>query len=414
MKATDKALQLKKHKWLATGLFLLMLVVYVLMTYLSKQTDAGWIGYVKAFSEAAMVGALADWFAVTALFHHPMGIPIPHTNLIENSKKKIGDNLGNFVVSNFLNAANIRPYISKLKVSAYAAQWLSKEKNKNLVVTEAARLLNDLIQKADDEVVVSFLATKANSLLDALKLNAVVSNALLYFIDNNEHDKFITLLAGKIKDFIYLNETLVKEKVRAESFFFIPRFVDNKLAEKISNGLASFFDEIENDPDHKIRKEITEQLYGFAESLQNDPKWREEFNQLRNKLLPADKLDQYARDAWFAVKTNLQEELINNDSRVLKYFGKSIEDIAFNLNNDPALQQKIDGWIQYNVYNLILRNTEQMGLMISNTVGNWKGRELSQKLELEVGKDLQFIRINGTIVGGLVGLLIHVITKFFL
>src|SRR3978361_1017086 len=132
MKDTEKAIQLKNHKKLATGLFLLMLAVYILMVYLDHKFNSAWMGYVKAFTEGAMVGALADWFAVTALFHHPLGLPIPHTNLIENSKKSIGDNLGNFVVGNFLTAGNIRPYIKKMTVSAYAAQWLGKEKNKQL------------------------------------------------------------------------------------------------------------------------------------------------------------------------------------------------------------------------------------------------------------------------------------------
>ena len=156
-----KKQQLRNHKMLATGLFVLMAVTFVGMTVLQKQDDSHWIGYIRAFSEAAMVGALADWFAVTALFHYPLGIKIPHTNLIENSKEKIGDNLGNFVVENFLSPQNIRPYIQKLKVSVYAGEWLSKDRNQNLLINELSSILINIINKLDDEAVVKFITTKA-------------------------------------------------------------------------------------------------------------------------------------------------------------------------------------------------------------------------------------------------------------
>jgi uncharacterized membrane-anchored protein YjiN (DUF445 family) len=409
-----KAQQLKKHKRLATGLFLLMLVVYVLTTWLTKSYEAAWTGYVKAFSEAAMVGALADWFAVTALFHHPLGIPIPHTNLIENSKKSIGDNLGNFVVSNFLTASNIRPYIKRLTIASYAAQWLSKEKNKAVLVAEVSRLLKDIISKADDESIIHFMVKRGRGLLNDVELHVMVSNALHYFINKKEHEKLVTILAQKIKEYIVENEALVKEKVKQESSFFIPRFIDNKLAKKISNGLINYFDEVENDSAHRIRQEITTQLYHFSESLRTEPKWEDEFEQLKMSLLPEEKLHEYAKDLWTSLKATLQRELSHKNSALVKYFAKNLDELAFSLNTDVALQQKIDGWVHYNAYKYILKNTNRVGALISDTVGNWQGKELSKKLELEVGKDLQFIRINGTLVGGLVGLLIHAITSIFL
>ncbi len=407
-----KAIQLRKHKLLATGLFLLMLLVYILMTWLLRTQPAGWMGYVKAFSEAAMVGALADWFAVTALFHHPLGIPIPHTNLIENSKKAIGNNLGNFVVTNFLTAKNIRPYIQKLTVTAYAADWLEKEKNKKILINEIIKLLNDIIGKLEDKQVADFIARKGNELLDTIELNKIVANALHYFLDKKEHEKLITALAEKIKGYISENGEMIKEKVKKESYFFVPNFVDNKLAEKITNGLVNYFDEIEKDNNHHIRAEIAAQLYQFAAGLQTEPKWKEEFLQLKNTLLSVEKVEEYAAAIWQSLKATLQKELQSNDSALVSYFHKTMNDLVVNLKTDTALQHNIDGWVRHTAYKYILRNTEGVGLLISNTVGNWKGRELSQKLELEVGKDLQFIRINGTVVGGLVGLLIYSITKW--
>jgi uncharacterized membrane-anchored protein YjiN (DUF445 family) len=406
----SKMRQLRNHKRMATGLFMLMVAVYILMTWLSKSNTSHWIGYVKAFSEAAMVGALADWFAVTALFHHPLGIPIPHTNLIEKSKKSIGDNLGNFVVNNFLTPQNIRPYIQKLTVSAYAADWLSSSKNKDLILAEVTKLLKDILFKMDDAVVTKFISKKGAELITEVKLNQIVANALQYFLDRNEHEKLMTNLAARIKTYISENETMVQDKVKEESYFFIPKFIDNKLASKISNSLIRYFEEIEKDPAHKIRLEVTQQLYQLAKDMHAQPKWEEEFQQLKNGLLSDEKLDQYASDIWQSLKNTLSTELTNTDSALMKYFARMLDELEDTLKYDEVMRNRIDSWIRHTTYKYILRNTENVGSLISNTVGNWQGRELSQKLEMEVGKDLQFIRINGTLVGGLVGLLIYAIT----
>jgi uncharacterized membrane-anchored protein YjiN (DUF445 family) len=407
----DKARQLRNHKRMATGLFLLMVLTYIGCIYASKHVVYSWIGYVKAFSEAAMVGALADWFAVTALFHHPLGIPIPHTNLIEKRKQSIGDNLGNFVVSNFLTSGNIRPYIQKLSVSKYLSSWLSSERNRHLLVEEAAKLLQNIISKLDDKQVTTFLAKKGADLIGTIPLHQVVANGLQYFLTRKEHEKLLTLLASKIKAYISQSEHIIQEKVKEESFFFVPKFVDHKLAEKISNGLIRYFDDIEKDEAHRVRKEVEQQLFQFTDDLKTLPKWELALKQLSGNLLNEESLTRYAEDVWAAVKKTLNAELATQDSALQLYFKKMVSDFTAGLENDIVLQQRIDGWVRLTAYKYILRNTHAVGALISNTVGNWQGRDLSRKLELEVGKDLQFIRINGTLVGGLVGLLIYTITQ---
>ncbi len=407
---TDKAVQLRKHKRLATGLFLLMVVVYCLMTYLSRTDSAHWIGYVKAFAEAAMVGALADWFAVTALFHHPLGLPIPHTNLIEKSKQSIGNNLGDFVVNNFLTPQNIRPYIQKLSLSAYAAEWLSAERNQELLIGELIKVLKDIVGKMDDKVMAGFIARKGSELIDTIKLNQVVAQALHYLLERKEQEKLITTLAGRIKNFIGENEEMIQEKVKEESYFFVPKFIENKLAAKISGGLSRYFEEIETDENHKIRGEINQQLSQLVEDMRTQDKWKENFEQLKSGLLSAENVNRYAADIWQSLKQTLVNELSDQHSALSRYFSRTVNELSENLKQDEALRSRIDNWIRLTAYKYILRNTDRVGDLISSTVGNWQGRELSQKLELEVGKDLQYIRINGTLVGGLVGLLIYAIT----
>ncbi len=411
MQESDKARQLSRHKLLATGLFVAMMLLYTGMTWLARTDHAVWIGYVRAFAEAAMVGALADWFAVTALFHHPFGIPIPHTNLIEQSKKSIGDNLGNFVVSNFLTPATIRPYIQKIEVSGYVAQWLEKPGNRAALIREAAYLMKDIVGRMDDDTITSFIEEKGRAMIGSIELNKIAANTLTYLLDKGEHEEVVTLLAGKIKDYIRQNEGLVQEKVKSESYFFIPNFVDKKLAGKITNGLVNYFEEIELEEDHRLRGEITTQLYQFSKDLQTQPRWKDELDELKEGLLSADTIHQYATSIWRSLKATLLKELSATDSNLKKQIEKLLQEMADNLIANPGLRSKIDSWLRFNAYKYILRNTQQVGNLISNTIGNWEGKELSRKLELEVGKDLQFIRINGTIVGGIVGTLIHLLTE---
>ena len=409
-----KRKQLRKYKAFATGLFVLMAIVFIIMTIFQKTNDSHWIGYVRAFSEAAMVGALADWFAVTALFRHPMGLPIPHTNLIENSKERLGDNLGSFVVSNFLSPQNIRPYIQKLKVSSFVGEWLVKEKNQEILIKNLSDIVLDILNKLDDSEVSHFISKKVSEMTDNIKLNAIIGNGINYLLDKNHHQRIVTNLSKQIKEYIIENDEMIQERVKKGSYSFIPSFVDNKIAEKISSGLSDFFKEVEENPEHEIRDLITKKIYEFSFDLKEDPKWENEFKDIKNNLLKNDKLNEYSNDIWISIKKTLMNELQDEKSSLKNYLSKNLNEFSQNLKTDESLQNKIDHWVRVTAYKYILKNTHQFGNLISSTVGNWQGKELSEKLELEVGKDLQFIRVNGTLVGGLVGLIIYTVSHFFL
>ncbi|MGZ5197510.1 MAG: DUF445 domain-containing protein [Kaistella sp.] len=414
MNDAEKKIQLRKYKMFATGLFVLMAVIFVIMTVLEKRNPAHWIGFIRAFSEAAMVGALADWFAVTALFHHPLGLKIPHTNLIENSKERIGDNLGNFVVSNFLSPQNIRPYIQKLKISHFVGEWLSKPRNQENLVKELSNIVLDILHKLDDTAVENFIGKKASEMTDDLKINQIVGNGIEYVLDKQDHQKMITNLSKQIKDYVIANQDIVKARVKKESYFLIPKFVDDSIAEKITNGLSTFFEEVETDPDHSLRAEITQKLYHFSNEIMTEEKWETEFRSIKNDFLNEEKLRQYSKDIWSSIKKSLSNELEEENSALKIYIKRNLTELAENLQTDEKFQDKIDHWVRVTAYKYVLKNTHQAGNLISSTVGNWKGKELSEKLELEVGKDLQFIRVNGTLVGGLVGLIIYTVTEFFI
>lgn len=414
MNDEDKRKQLRKYKAFATGLFVLMAIIFIVTTILQKAHDSHWIGYVRAFSEAAMVGALADWFAVTALFRHPLGLPIPHTNLIENSKEKLGDNLGSFVVSNFLSPKTIRPYIQKIKISNFVGEWLNKERNQEALIKNISDIVLDILNKLDDSEVSHFISKKVSEMTDDIQLNKILGNGIIYLLDKNDHEKIVTNLSKQIKEYLIENDGMIQERVKKGSYSFIPSFVDNKIAEKIASGLSDFFREVEENPHHEIRDLITRKIYEFSNDLKENPKWNDEFKTIKNDFLKNDKLEEYSNDIWISIKKTLSTELQEEESSLKKYITKNLNEFSQNLKTDEKLQNKIDHWVRVTAYKYILKNTHQAGNLISSTVGNWQGKELSEKLELEVGKDLQFIRVNGTLVGGLVGLIIYTISHFFL
>ena len=342
----NKKQKLQYHKNIATGLFVLMLVIYIVMVIAHKKApELTFIGYIKAFAEAAMVGALADWFAVTALFHKPLGLNIPHTNLIEERKNDIGKNLGDFVVQNFLKPKQIRPYITDIKVSSFIVEWLSKESTPD----------------------------KIKSFVKEIPLNEKASKAIISFLDENKHQQFLQHFFEKIATYLLENEEILQQEIKEQFSSLTPSFVKSKVAKKVANGLYLLAIKTSQDKTHPIRAEITAQLYDFAEKL------------------------------------NAPEAEVH----LTKLLQRGVEQLTDELRYNSVLQHQIDAWVQKTAYQFVLKNKEEVGKLISHTVENWEGRELSEKLELEVGKDLQFIRINGTLVGGLVGLAIYAITQLF-
>lgn len=412
---SEKIKKLRHHKLLATTFFVVMAFIFILMEYLlHTRHQAVWMGYVSAFSEAAMVGALADWFAVTALFHHPMGIKIPHTNLIEEKRQQIGDNLGGFVVENFLTPRAIRPYIRSVSIAGIAAKWLQQENNQKLLTVEAGKIATRILNNIDDRSAARFIADNGGKLLQQLDFNKILSGGIRYLLEKKEHQKIMEVLLHKAKFYIVNNEEIVRQRVKKESGFFVPGFVDNMLANRITVGLANYLDEIERNPRHPIREEVTEYLLQFAEKLGLGQQWQEEIGRLKQELLSEERLSQYAGDIWDSIKRKLRQDLEGENSSLLRFLERSLARISEYIRQDRQFRSKTDAWIRVKIYRLILHHRARVGELISRTVGNWRGNELSRKLELEVGKDLQFIRINGTLVGGLVGLVIYSISRLFI
>ena len=346
MNSNTKQQKLQKHKNIATGLFFLMLFIYIgTVIGQRKAPELGFVGYVKAFAEAAMVGALADWFAVVALFRRPMGLNIPHTNLIEARKNDIGENLGTFVVENFLKSQQIRPYITKIKPSSFLLEWLSKESTPAQLTT----------------------------FLQGYPIHTKASTLLVQFLKEHKHEGLLSEALKKVATYLDTHRQILERQIDDQFPMIVPAFIREAIAEKVAEGLYQYILKMAQEPSHPIRAEITGELYDFAQRLDTS-QWQQQLTALLQKGI-----------------AHLTEELRAN----------------------MALQSQIDTWLQKIAYQFVLRNKQEVGRLISATVAQWEGRQLSEKLELEVGKDLQFIRVNGTLVGGLVGLIIYFITQLF-
>ncbi len=393
-------------------MFLLMVVLYAGSRYLIKFHSIHWLEYVEAFAEAAMVGALADWFAVTALFHHPLGIPIPHTNLIENKRKAIGDNLGGFVVANFLNPAAIRPYIERLQVSAWITAWLGREKNKEMLVREISEMLRDVLQKLDPEDVSGFLAGRASSLLSEINWHEILAKIMEAVMKDNDQERALDFLLASSRKYIIQNKNTIRELVKSGSHFLVPGFVDQLIAGKIIKSLLRNIDEIEKDPNHKFRQELNRRLYSFASGLKDNEAWQQAIANISRHFLRGEDVRDFTRSVWKVLQNGIVRDLSTENPEIHRYVRRMLAEVSGRLTDDAVMRNKIDQWVKNSAYTMVLRNSDEVGLLISRTVGQWEGKELSRKLELEVGKDLQFIRINGTVVGGIVGLLIYLVTNW--
>ena len=382
MTEVEKIQNLKKHKAIATGLFLLMAIVYFAMVYLDLHSDAKWIGYVEAFAEAGMVGALADWFAVTALFRYPLGLKIPHTNLIENSQKAIGDNLGHFVTDNFLTPSTIRPYIEKLEVVKYAADWLNKPSNQKDLQDELIHFTKKIVTDLDDKDVVDFITLKGDEILKQFNLPELVSSSLEYVLEKEKHDEILEAIIPKAKEYILESDLIIKDKLN-EKHPVISFFAGKKISKGVVEGVVSFLDEVADDKEHPIRHNIERIIKDNIQNIKESPDWKAKLETLRDDFITKERMNEYSMDLWQAIKLNLTESFDDPNSALQTYIQKNIKKLTENLNDNQEMIDKINGWVRHFIYRMILRNVKEVEGLISSTVDKWEGKQLSEKLELE-------------------------------
>ncbi len=401
----EKRHDLRRMKLGATGLLLFAAAVFVGARILEGH-NAAW-GYLRATAEAAMVGGLADWFAVTALFRHPLGLPIPHTALIPTRKDALGRSLGEFVEQNFLASDAIAERLRAAHIARRVADWLNAEGNAAVVSRHAAAALAGATDVLRDDDVSGALEHAVVERVRRIELAPLAGKALAVATEEGRHRPLVdAAITGAIR-FLDEQRNGLRGRFGKESPWWVPEPIDDRIFTKLYTGLRGFLVEVSADGDHALRRHLDARLIEFIGRLQTDPALAAKAAAWREELLAHPAVRAWIASLWGELKAGLVQQSTDPASELRRRLESAATQAGAKLRDDPLLQDKIDGWIEGVVRYVIEAEGHQVAELIASTVQKWDPVEASDRIEVQVGRDLQFIRINGTVVGGLAGLAIH-------
>ncbi len=389
----------------ATGLFLACRWAQ------AHATTAAWVGYVGAAAEAGMVGALADWFAVTALFKHPLGIPIPHTAIIKRKKDQLGEGLGTFVRENFLSPPVVETKLRDAQVPSRLGKWLSEAAHAARVATETATVLRVLVELLRDEDVQQVIDRMIVRRIAEPQWGPPVGRVLSTLLAEHRQEALIQLLADRAFQWSLNAGEVIQRVVERDSPSWSPRFVDHLVGDRIHRELMDFTDKVRRNPDHELRRSATRFLFEFADDLQNDPETIARAEAVKEQLMARDEVADAAATAWRTLKRLVLEGVDDPSSTLRTRIADTVVLIGESLRDDADLRDKVDNWIVRAAQHLVSQYGVEITAIITDTIERWDAEEASRRIELHVGRDLQFIRINGTVVGSLAGLIIYAVAQ---
>ena len=391
----------------ATGLLVSMAALYIALGF--WLSAAPWLAYVRAFAEAATVGACADWFAVTALFRRPLGLPIPHTGIIPRNKDRIGDALGAFIADNFLTPDVLEARLRRLEIGRWGAGWLRQRRNAALVAERFVKLAPELMDLATPQARRQFVGTIASDVIAAVPAAPLAAGALRAVWGEAQRDALLDAGLDLIASALAQNEALIRAEVAGRTYRWLPRWVDQRIADAVLNGLMQTLAEMRR-PDHPWRARLSSYVDDFITRLETDPalgaKAEEIKRQITSHAILADRLGGVgdALERWLRPATDDQARALTERlAGWLSGLGAWLYD------QDEAIAIFND-WARLALQRSVAPRRRQIGRVIAGVVASWEAGSVVEKLELQVGADLQYIRINGTIVGGLVGLAIFTLS----
>jgi uncharacterized membrane-anchored protein YjiN (DUF445 family) len=407
--AEHKQRQLDLMKRRATGLLVLMGVVFALAWTLEPAHP--WLGYVRATAEAGMVGGVADWFAITALFRRPLNLPIPHTAIIPQRKDRIGRSLGNFVQNNFLSPEVLGAKLRAAQLSRRAAEWVIQPEHARTLVRQAAGALRSASAVVRDDDVHAMLERSVIEPLRHRPIAPVLADGLALLTVNDRHQQLLDRLVEGLARLVTQNETMIRERIRAESPWWVPEFVDDRVHERVVEGIERTLAEVGTDPGHPLRRQLDELLVGWIEQLRESPEAIARAEQIKQQVLDHPTSEQLTESLWREVKQVLDRQVTAAEHGTPGALERGLIALAQATLEDTALLDKLDEWLIGAVLRAVDQHRHEVGQLIAHTVSVWDPDETSRRIELQVGRDLQFIRINGTLVGGLVGLVLYSLTQ---
>jgi uncharacterized membrane-anchored protein YjiN (DUF445 family) len=397
---------LRRMRALALSLLILAAIIYIL----TREHDTGWLGYVNAGSEAAMVGAIADWFAVTALFRHPLGLPIPHTAIIPNRKESLGESLQEFVADNFLREEVIRERLATAGISRRAGEWLVDGNHADRIVSEGSRVLSDALSLVKESDVAAVIQEALIPRLRDEPLSPVVGQLLDEVLRDDAHRGLVDLAVDELARWLEHNHDEVAALIENRAPTWTPSWLDKRVATWVHEQVVEFVDDIGRTPDHNARLALDSWLRDLARDLQTEPATMERFERLKVRMLSQERVSATSVQLWEALRRALIGSLGDETGLLRTRAKQEIESFGRRLIDDETLTTRVDTTISNIAAYAVNNYGHEVATIISATVNRWDGKETAERIELHVGRDLQFIRINGTVVGGLAGLVIHAIS----
>lgn len=411
MDDTQRAAELRKMQRLATGLLVAVTILFLITSLL--QGWAPWLGFIRAFAEAAMIGALADWFAVTALFRHPLGIPIPHTAIIPARKDRIAVSFGRFVEGNFLDPDKIAERLRRQDLSIKLARTMRQPGRANQVADLVAEVLGGFLKVANDEDVEQLLARGLSDRLGAVPVAPLLGRVLQAATADQRHREILLQAVEVATNWIESNQAIIRKRIAGELPRWLPPIVDQKIYEKLLDAARKMLGELYHNPEHPLYDQFTATVDNWIQNLQHDPQVHARAEALKAELLAQPLLREVATSAWQDLKAAMLAQSTTPDSPLRQSITAGLSHLGDALEHDPEWRAKVDYWAEAMTRFIVGRYGRVAGEFITQTVLSWDTMETSRKIELQFGRDLQFIRINGTVVGGLAGLVIYTVSLFF-
>ncbi|GAA3914236.1 DUF445 domain-containing protein [Microbacterium invictum] len=399
-------------KGVALGALIFMAIVFVIAFVLQDQYP--WLAYVRAAAEGGMVGALADWFAVTALFRHPLGIPIPHTAIIPRRKDEIGRSLGEFVETNFLEGSVVRGKLESVEIARRAGEWLREPEHADIVAAEAATMATGILQALSDDEVQDLISDLAREHLIDPKWAPTLGAWLTRVVDAGAHHGAVDLAVDSIATWLHANQDAFSGLVSRRLPSWVPSIAMRLVDDTVYHEAVKFAEAVQRDATHPARAAVDGYLARLADNLQHDPDTIDRLEDAKGAVFDSPRVRELAAEAWNTAKAGLLRALENPESPLRRRVTAALAEIGARLATDPALQRRVDDRITDAAVFLVDRYRHDIASIITDTVEKWDPAETTEKIELMVGRDLQYIRLNGTIVGALAGLAIYTIAHLVL
>jgi uncharacterized membrane-anchored protein YjiN (DUF445 family) len=398
-------------KLLASGLLLAATVVYALAKWGESAGAGAWAGYVAAAAEAGMVGAMADWFAVTALFRRPLGLPIPHTAIIPTKKDVLGRSLGDFVGDNFLSAHVVRTRLRAVGIGLRLGRWLEDPEHADRVTEQAAAALRGALTVLRDSDVQAVVGEAITRRADAQEVAPGLGKMLERVVADGGHRRVVDLVVVRAHDWLIEHGDSVMDAVQGGAPGWTPRFVDRKVGERVYKELVRFTAEMRDMPDHPARGAVDRFLEDFATELQSDPDTWARVERLKKDLLARGEVQDLIESAWSAVRGMVVAAAGDERSELRLRARASLLSLGARMAQDPTLTAKVDGWLEDAATYVVTTYRDEITSLITDTIAGWDADQTTRKIEANVGRDLQFTRINGTVVGSLAGLVIYTLSR---